>query len=102
MKDLVEVIRCKDCKYFDHEMGNGCSLHDMWNGPNDYCSMGERKEGDNRTQEAIDRMYHIIRCKDCKHHQDEEPGMVYCPNMLGGWIDNNFFCGWAERKESEE
>ena len=56
----------------------------------------------NRTQEAIDRMYCIIRCKDCKHHQDEEPGMVYCPNMIGGWVDNNFFCGWAERKENEE
>jgi len=26
----------------------------------------------------------VVRCKDCKHHADEEIGMVYCPNVVGG------------------
>lgn len=42
-----------------------------------------------------------IHCIDCKHHKDEEPGMVYCPNIVGGWVSNNFYCGDAERKGSE-
>ena len=41
----------------------------------------------------------LVRCKDCKHHEDEEPNMVYCPNMIGGWVDNNFYCGEGERSE---
>ena len=41
----------------------------------------------------------VIRCKDCKHHIDEEPGMVYCPNIVGGWIEEECYCSWAERKE---
>lgn len=33
--DAVEVVRCKDCKYFD---GECCDRHD-----GDFCSFGERK-----------------------------------------------------------
>ena len=49
--DVVEVVRCKDCKYwqdnndgYPHEecrWGNGETP-----GANDFCSYGERKEGD--------------------------------------------------------
>lgn len=21
----------------------------------------------------------VVRCEDCKHHEDEQPGMVWCP-----------------------
>lgn len=30
----------------------------------------------------------IVRCKDCKHHifEDEKPGMVYCPEIISGWV----------------
>lgn len=34
----------------------------------------------------------IVRCKKCTLHEDEEPGMVYCPNIAGGWVMNDFFC----------
>ena len=43
-----------------------------------------------------------IHCIECKHHEDEEPGMVYCPNIVGGWVSNNFYCGNAERKNEVE
>lgn len=41
----------------------------------------------------------IIRCKDCKYHEDEESGMVYCPNQVGGWVSEDFFCKDGEREE---
>ena len=41
----------------------------------------------------------VVRCKDCKYHEDEEIGMVYCPNALGGWVAENWFCADGERKE---
>lgn len=41
----------------------------------------------------------VVRCKDCKHHDDEEIGMVYCPNIVGGWVDNDWFCADGEMKE---
>jgi len=42
----------------------------------------------------------IVRCKDCKHHTYEEPGMVYClNNFIGGWVANDFFCKDGEWRE---
>lgn len=51
--DVVEVIRCKDCKYFnkkdvaynvdDTELYR-CKKNEWWFSPNDFCSKGERKE----------------------------------------------------------
>lgn len=38
--DAVEVVRCKDCKF-----GEFCSTQDS-----DYCSDGERKDGDSGEQ----------------------------------------------------
>lgn len=40
----------------------------------------------------------VVLCKDCMHHEDEEPGMVYCPNFVSGWVSNMFYCGRGERK----
>lgn len=47
--DVVEVVRCKDCKYYQDN--NGGYPHEMckWRenetpDPDDYCSCGERKE----------------------------------------------------------
>ena len=44
-EDVVEVVRCKDCKFY----GNGdCSVQfvrSMY--PNDYCSYGERRNDSN-------------------------------------------------------
>ena len=39
--DMVEVVRCKDCKYFNGNMkfcDYSCQVKD-----DDYCSWGERK-----------------------------------------------------------
>ena len=47
------------------------------------------------TEDAVS----VVRCKDCIHHTDEEPGMVYCPAVIGGWVSNDFFCGDGEREE---
>lgn len=41
----------------------------------------------------------ITHCKNCKHHQDEEPGMVYCPGVIGGWVGEDWHCADGERKE---
>ena len=44
----------------------------------------------------------VVRCKDCKHHEDEEIGMVYCPNSIGGWVGGNWFCADGERKDGAD
>ena len=40
----------------------------------------------------------IIRCKDCRFHENEQPGMVYCPAVVGGWVENDWFCKGGERR----
>ena len=57
--DVVEVVRCKDCKHYDKEY-HQCKLHSeepdqYYTGfifcmqEDDFCSYGERKELDNDT-----------------------------------------------------
>ena len=41
----------------------------------------------------------VVRCKYCTHHEDEESGMVYCPDLVGGWVSEYFFCAGGERRE---
>lgn len=41
----------------------------------------------------------VVRCKDCKWFEREQPGMVYCPNIVGSWVEDDFFCKWGERRE---
>ena len=48
--DVAEVVRCRECKYCDpenhhcdHHMGTAAPLRRK---PDDFCSYGERKEGD--------------------------------------------------------
>lgn len=40
----------------------------------------------------------VVRCKNCKHKLDEEPGMVYCPLIVSGWVDENWFCADGENE----
>lgn len=42
-----------------------------------------------------------VLCKDCMRHEDEEPGMVYCPNIVGGWVDEDFYCRDGEKKKND-
>ena len=39
--DAVEVVRCKDCKYFKTPLCENEDNHDDW-----FCADGERKDGD--------------------------------------------------------
>lgn len=43
--DVVEVVRCKDCKWFNR-FGCAVEIVDFTDRPteNDYCSFGERKD----------------------------------------------------------
>ena len=51
--DVVEVVRCKDCRYceehhYEEEGENpyiklGCKWSNYSHQPNDYCSLGERR-----------------------------------------------------------
>ena len=43
--DMVEVVRCKECKHNPSEdEWIHCNRVAWWNSPDDYCSRGERKE----------------------------------------------------------
>ena len=39
--DAVEVVRCKDCKYYEGK--NTYCANDRLATPDDYCSIGEKK-----------------------------------------------------------
>ena len=48
--DAVEVVRCKDCKHFIQEE-HGCNhfgyySHTPWVDEVDFCSYGEKRDGD--------------------------------------------------------
>lgn len=52
--DVVEVVRCKDCKHYDmgvclkiYSDGNVHSVAWQKRKPEDFCSYGERKDGAN-------------------------------------------------------
>lgn len=40
--DLVPVVRCRDCKYYEGR--NWCGLNETDFDPDDFCSYGERRE----------------------------------------------------------
>ena len=44
----------------------------------------------------------VVRCKDCKYHEDEEIGMVYCPTAFGSWVRENWFCADGKWKEGAD
>ena len=41
--DVVEVVRCKDCKHADEYYH--CIFSTIWNDKNHYCGKGERRNG---------------------------------------------------------
>ena len=43
--DLVEVVRCKDCKLYEKFKGvkdGGCIYYGIYTDPDDFCSRGEK------------------------------------------------------------
>ena len=49
----------------------------------------------------VDNTGEIVWCRECKHHEYEEPGMVYCPKIVGSWVSENWFCADGEREVQE-
>lgn len=48
--DVVEVVRCKDCKYWNpykshHYRGHFCDVVTLFVQENEYCAWGKRKGG---------------------------------------------------------
>lgn len=41
----------------------------------------------------------VVRCKDCRFHEHEEPGMAWCPNVVGAWMTEEGYCSMGERRE---
>ena len=52
-------------------------------------------------QQLVDggTLVEVVRCKDCKCHEDESPGMVYCPDQVGGWVSDDFYCADGKRRD---
>ena len=53
--DVVEVVRCKECKRFENNKEAYVTYCKKGNGfmpvkPDDFCSYGERKDNDDRTE----------------------------------------------------
>lgn len=44
----------------------------------------------------------LVRCKDCRWHEREQPGMVYCPNTVGNWVEDDWYCKGGERRDDED
>ena len=45
--DAVPVVRCQDCKWYQPDADKWCGYFEcMGFEPDDYCSQGERKDGD--------------------------------------------------------
>jgi hypothetical protein len=42
----------------------------------------------------------IVRCKDCKYWMRENVSDGYCSEMGMGDCDEDFYCGYAVRKEN--
>lgn len=40
--DVVEVVRCKNCRHYHKEKGGWCEKHDFEFDVGDYCCHGER------------------------------------------------------------
>ena len=42
----------------------------------------------------VEQVGELIRCRECIHHHGHD-----CENMNYRWTSDDFYCGWAERKE---
>lgn len=51
--------------------------------------------------ERRDDLVRVVRCKDCRWHEREQPGMVYCPNTVGNWVEDDWYCKGGERREDD-
>lgn len=52
-------------------------------------------------QPPLTDVIEVVRCKDCRWWEREQPGMVYCPNTVGNWVEDDWYCKGGERREDE-
>ena len=43
----------------------------------------------------------LVKCQDCRWHEQEQPGIVYCPYIVGNWVGNDWFCADGERIDDD-
>ena len=85
---ICSCIRCEDCQFNGEWGGKGCQLEAMINNA--------------PTVDAVE----VVRCKDCKYaHMTVKGECKYCDfwdteDKL--YLDGDFFCGGAEKREVEE
>ena len=41
----------------------------------------------------------IVRCKNCRYHEGEENGLVYCYATMECWVKSDWFCADGKNKE---
>lgn len=101
---LIELLikseqNCFFCNRYENlDCVNECGMREKAKHLADYLIANGVKL--NNTVSAVDAEP-VVRCKDCIHHEDEIPGMVYCPHIVGSWVEDMFFCGNGAKMDEE-
>ena len=92
---MKKLIGCRSC---DSPSCEGCNIYIL---ETMLCKGKFDRIMHEHTVNPYADIVEAVRCKDCKFHTDEEPGMVYCPGILGNWVNDDWYCADGERKEKE-
>lgn len=88
--DALKLTFCRECTLYPDKClekdGGECDWHSIYHIK--YCAP---------TIDAVP----VVRCAECRWHEDEQPGMVYCPATVGGWVENDWYCKGGERKDGD-
>lgn len=72
-KDAVQIVRCKDCRWFEeYYTGRLCSVDGLEHGfytscddPNGFCHLGERREEDEENEQQSKPCFRsVMVCKE--------------------------------------
>lgn len=92
----VSDLRNKEREEYDNLVGKHRSLARSIHGQHvEFCEKMLKAIREQPTVDAVP----VVRCRECKHHEDEEPGIMYCPRIVGSWVTEDFYCAYGERKE---
>ncbi len=124
---VPEVVHCSRCgelprfyliEYRDGVIGWACNCElcgygslsgmrnikaaiDRWNEWNDQEQQdawaGSRAKIHEEEQREKDSWVKVVKCKDCTIKEHHEPGMVWCPLVLGSWIGEEEYCSRGTR-----
>lgn len=88
--DVVEVVRCKNCKFNPNTEWVGCPMAGIEKRTDDsFCSFGERRE-DEEEDDALEDEYSEI-CYECQGYGDD-----YYEDEAGNFICNCDDCIYME------